>query len=272
MRNMRKPIWAVAMAVLLVLQLAMLTGAMAEGVQSETSNTLAVSELARWAQIVEDVNEEDPLPEGATRLSAVFEPSDAAFAEDSLVAIIAGSGMPEKVVLERANGWQTVAMLAQSDRAPDCMLMGVRGYTVAQGEGEIVFTVTVEAVLEEAEPEQLEEPTKEIEAYTILADITADIGPDGTVSYGDLITLSGTVDTIENAYYEYAWQYNDGNGWFYIDGATEPVYQFTLTEANYPWYYRLQVNVMLETVVEETPQLVEAADEPLLEVPTLVGE
>lgn len=244
-------------AIFIVLQMAVISLAIALAQEEtpetvEISNVLSVSQLAVWAQIVEDPGEEE-IPEGATRLSIVWVPEDATIEADSVVAVIAGSGTLEMVTLERESGWKATAMLTPSTSPMSCSLVGLSGYTVEQSESSIVFTVTLDAApAEEADlsailglgeaPEPTEDDFVLPEDRYVTIDAYVEMQGE-TLSYGDTVVFTGTLHGYEDLTYDLLWQVDDGSGWTYLPGEHGVTYRMILSPENALNVYRLEVDI-----------------------------
>lgn len=134
---------------------------------------------------------------------------------------------------------------------------------------EIVIVVNAEDGGEPvpAEPTETPEGTVEVEdsepddepGETIVPDETVPLaGPaverkvviscvtGGQVKEGAQITLFGVLSGFENCKYALQWQYNAGNGWVDVKGATELKHTFTLTMENFRYNWRLAVTILSE--------------------------
>ena len=107
---------------------------------------------------------------------------------------------------------------------------------------------------EEPAPEATEEPIEEPEAeLNPDRDIKVTAAWEGEELYfGDLVTLTAELIGYENAVYIVQWQTSeDGVNWTDVEGATELIYEFAVTEENCQNYWRLIVNVTGVLVGEE---------------------
>ena len=94
----------------------------------------------------------------------------------------------------------------------------------------IVASVTF-AMLSQAK-ESTEKPAPQVELT---------LANNGTSEYGSRITLIASVRGITPPY-TLLWQYNDGNSWRDLDGAQGSTYEYTLSEENKSYTYRVLVS------------------------------
>lgn len=258
-------------AALLAMVMLLMLGASALAQEPQTitdaSNALSVSQIARWAEVIvpdepeegEEPGEEPEIPEGATRVSIQWNPDDQSYEEDSVVAVIAGSGIPEKVLLERSAGWSALVKLTPSNIPPVITLVGVKlPYIVERDEQTIVFAVTLPAAAEEEveeEPtevpteEPTAEPTEEPEVPT-EDDLRVEVGvsyimAEDTLYYGDTAVFTGYLYGYDGFEYVLNWQVDRGNGWEEIEGANSDTYSVVLTPENASYLYRLEATIIL---------------------------
>lgn len=94
-------------------------------------------------------------------------------------------------------------------------------------------------VTPEPTPETTPEPTPEPVRDVIIG---SNVG--ATVSYGDVIVLTGQLVNYDDANYELQWECDEGGGWSAISGANGLSYSFTLDENNIRYGYRLSVAII----------------------------
>lgn len=205
----------------MLLCMAMVSAALAESTVS-FSNTLSIEDVATLAKVAEQ-------EEGATRFSASFLPDDT-LAPDSITALAMGSGIPEKIILTRENGYAQTVTLAASSVPLKFTLASIKGYTVTQTENQVHFEITLET---------REEPLDEAETPFRNVAISANVPEGETLQSGDEIILTGHLEGYDGLTYTLQWQVDKGAGFENIEGANGLSYGFVLDEANYWWYFRL---------------------------------
>lgn len=104
---------------------------------------------------------------------------------------------------------------------------GVQGYVAARYVGEPV-------------PDEPEEEEKEPAERGVS--VTNNIG--ATVSYGDVIVLTGHLMGYDDVDYVMQWQVNEGDGWKDLPGERGISYSFVLDEHNIDYGFRLGVTVV----------------------------
>lgn len=87
------------------------------------------------------------------------------------------------------------------------------------------------------EPAEETAPAEEAEETEISVEVR--LTNKGDLYYGETAELEAVVDGAE--VYTIQWQYNDGEGWKDISGATGEKYEFTLDEENAEYEYRALV-------------------------------
>jgi hypothetical protein len=97
-------------------------------------------------------------------------------------------------------------------------------------------TTEAQDVSEEA-TEAPEEAAQEAESDKSVVIAYEVVGDD--VGVGSQIKLTAVQTGYENPSYQ--WQYNDGNNWIDIDGATSSVYMLTVTKENSSYRWRVDV-------------------------------
>jgi len=85
-----------------------------------------------------------------------------------------------------------------------------------------------------------EEPA-EIDFSKLKVEIDSNL--DEVVMEGEEIRLTSILTGFEGLTYSLQWQYNDGEGWKNIEGATEDTYTFIVDDNNIGYEWRLMVTL-----------------------------
>lgn len=216
----------------------------------ETENPDETGEPDEGEDEQEPAPEPTPVPE--TAMQIIWLPDDTN-APESMTVIVTGGDTLQMVTLHKNEGWSTSAALVSGKAPLHYTLMQAADYTVAEGEGSVVFTVTLadtpvpeapveEEIIEEEdlEPEELEDEILQEVPVERAIQLYTNFSPDNEHAYGETILISAELSGFENVDYTLVWMCDKGNGFEPIADATGTIYGFVFAEENDGWSYMLR--------------------------------